>query len=146
MVAISSRVPMCYTHIYALVDGFFCHHSFVIALFVVTACFVSQYHVSNMTESGPLFTKRTDVSWNLEAMRLDAIMSVSLWNQTGISAALLLKCLSNFQAIRQVQVRISRLRGFAKSCCKTSVRSVNRGPGSENVKTENVTLAMRRLP
>ena len=40
--------------------------------------------------------------WNLEAARLDVIMIVSLWDLTGISAALLLRCLSNFRMIGKV--------------------------------------------
>ena len=39
------------------------------------------------------------LAWSLEAARWDIIMIVSLWNLTGISAALLPKCLSNFRAI-----------------------------------------------
>ena len=34
------------------------------------------------------------ISWSLEATRLDVIMIVSLWNLTGISTALLQRCLS----------------------------------------------------
>ena len=39
------------------------------------------------------------ISWSLGAARLDIITIVSLWNLTGISAALLSRCLSNFRAI-----------------------------------------------
>ena len=56
-------------------------------------------------------------------------MILSLWNLTGISAALLPRCLLNFRAIGKVQTRISRLRDFTRSCGKTSYRLVNRGPG-----------------
>ena len=57
-------------------------------------------------------------SWKLEAERLDVVMIVSLWNLTGISAALLPMCLSNFRAIEKVWTRISRFRNFARSCGK----------------------------
>ena len=43
-------------------------------------------------------------------------------------AAVLPRCLWNFKTIGKVQIRISRLRDFARSCGKTSVRLVNRGP------------------
>ena len=39
---------------------------------------------------------------SLEAARLDIIMIISLWNLTGISAAPLPRCLSNFKAIGKV--------------------------------------------
>ena len=55
-------------------------------------------------------------------------MIVSLWNLTGISAALLPRYLLNFRAIGKVQTRISRLRDFTRSCGKTSYRLVNGGP------------------
>ena len=47
-------------------------------------------------------TSYRQISWNLEAARLSVIMIVSLWNLTGISAALLPRCLSNFRAIEKV--------------------------------------------
>ena len=55
-------------------------------------------------------------------------MVVSLWNLTGTSAAVLPRYLPNFRAIGKVETRISRLRDFTRSCCKTSYRLVNRGP------------------
>ena len=73
-------------------------------------------------------TSYRQISWSLEAARLGFIMIVSLWNLTGISAALLPRCLLNFRAIGKVQTRISRLRDFTRSCGKTSYRLVNRGP------------------
>ena len=73
-------------------------------------------------------TSYRQISWSLEAARLGVIMIVSLWNLTGISAALLPRCLLNFRAIGKVQTRISRLRDFTRSCGKTSYRLVNRGP------------------
>ena len=45
-----------------------------------------------------------------EVARLDVIMTVSLWNLTSISAALLPRCLSNFRAIQKVYTWIVRLR------------------------------------
>ena len=73
-------------------------------------------------------TSYRKISWSLGAARFGVIMIVSLWNLTGISAALLPRCLSNLRAIGKVQTRISRLRNFTRSCGKTSYRLVNRGP------------------
>ena len=73
-------------------------------------------------------TSYRQISWSLEATRLDVIMVVWLWNLTGTSAAALPKCLLNFRAIGKVQTRISRLRDFTRSYSKTSYRLVNRGP------------------
>ena len=70
------------------------------------------------------------ISWSLEAARLDVIIIVSLRNLIGISAALLSRSLSNSRAIRKVQTRISGPQHFTRSCGKTSVRLVNRGPES----------------
>ena len=75
-------------------------------------------------------TSYPQISWSLEATRLNVIIAVSLWNLTGTSAAALPMCLLNFRAIGKVQTRISRLRDFTRSCSKTSYRLVNRGPGS----------------
>ena len=47
-------------------------------------------------------TPYRQISWSLEAARLCVIIIVSLWNLTGISAALLPKCLSNFRVIGKV--------------------------------------------
>ena len=47
-------------------------------------------------------TSYRQISWSLEATRLSVIMIVSHWNLTGISAALLPRCLSNFRAIEKV--------------------------------------------
>ena len=54
-------------------------------------------------------------------------MVVTLWNLTGISAALLPQCLSNFRTIGKVHTRISWLRDLMRSWDKTSVRLVKRG-------------------
>ena len=82
--------------------------------------------------SGPLFTKRQDVSpsisWSLEAARFDVIMIILFWNLTGISAVLLLRCLSISRTIGKVWTRISRLRVFTRSCGRMSHRIVNGGP------------------
>ena len=55
-------------------------------------------------------------------------MIVSLWNLTVISAALLSRSLSYFRAIGKIYTRISWLREFTRSCSKTSLYLVNRGP------------------
>ena len=75
-------------------------------------------------------TSYRQISWSLEAARLDVAMVVSLWNLTGTSAAALPRNLPNFRAIGKVQTQISRLRNFTRSCGKTSYRLVNRGPYS----------------
>ena len=76
--------------------------------------------------SGPRFTKRTDILprdfVRSEAARLDVVIMASLWTLTGIAAALLPRCLSNFRAIKKIQTRISRLRGFMRSCNKKELR------------------------
>ena len=77
-------------------------------------------------------TSYRKISWSLGAARLGVIIIVSPWNLTGISAALLPRCLSNFRAIGKVQTRISRLRDFTRSCGKTSYRLMNRGPDLYN--------------
>ena len=82
------------------------------------------------TNTGPLFTKRMDV------LPQDLVKSrsheIRCYNDrialTGISEALLPRCLSNFRAIWQVKTWISGLRVFARSCGKTPVRLMNRGP------------------
>ena len=47
-------------------------------------------------------TSYRKISWSLETERLGVIMFVSFWNLTGISPALLPRCLSNFRAIANV--------------------------------------------
>ena len=47
-------------------------------------------------------TSYRQISWSLEAARLDVTMIVSLWNLTGISAAVLPRCLSNFRSFGKV--------------------------------------------
>ena len=53
----------------------------------------------------------------------------TLWNLTGISAALLPICQSNFRTIWKVLAQISRLRYFTRPCGKTSICLANRGQG-----------------
>ena len=77
-------------------------------------------------QSGKTYCRQ--ISWSVEAARLDVIMIISLWNLTGFSAALLPRCLSDFRAIGKVKTRISRLRDLTRSYGKTSVRLVKRGP------------------
>ena len=47
-------------------------------------------------------TTYCQLSWSLEATRLNVIIIILLWNLTGISTALLLMWLSNFRAILKV--------------------------------------------
>ena len=102
--------------------------------------------VSSLT-TGPLFTKHRKISWSREAARLDVILIVSPWSLTGISAALLSICLSNFRATVQVYTRISRFRDFTRYCGKTSYRLVNRGRGEKFflVGTQNVPMECKSL-
>ena len=66
-------------------------------------------------------------SRGVEAARL-VVCVVSLWNLTGTSAAVLPICLSNFRAIGQFQIQISRLRDFVRSYSKTSFRILKQDP------------------
>ena len=59
-------------------------------------------------------TSYRKISLSLEAARFGFKLFQSLWNLAGTSAALLLRCLSNFRAIRPVQHPISRLRDFTR--------------------------------
>ena len=74
-------------------------------------------------------TSYCKISWSLDAARIGFKLFQSLWNLAGTSAALLLRCLSNFRAIRPLQHPISRLRDFTRFGGKTSYRLVNKGPG-----------------
>ena len=56
------------------------------------------------------------------------IIITSLWNLTDTSAAVLSRCLSNFRAIGQFQIQISRHRDFTRSYNKTCYRILQRGP------------------
>ena len=73
-------------------------------------------------------TPYRQISWIIEAARLDVAIVISLWNLTGTSAAALARYQPNFRATGKVSTRISRLRDFTRSCGKTSYRLVNRGP------------------
>ena len=54
----------------------------------------------------------------------------SLWNLTGVSAAVLPMRLSNFIAMRRFKLRISRLRDLTRSYDKTSYQILNQSRGS----------------
>ena len=77
------------------------------------------------SESWALFQNLTDkmsyrkISWSLEAARLVVQIIASLWNLTGTPGAVLPMCLSNFRAIGQFYIQISRLRDFRRSYIKT---------------------------
>ena len=55
-------------------------------------------------------TSYCQISRSLEAARLGVIMIVSLWNLTGISAAVLPRCLSNFKAIESLNPNLATSR------------------------------------
>ena len=57
-------------------------------------------------------TSYHQISWSLEAARLDVAMVVSLWHLTGTSAAVLPRYLPNFRAIGKVH---TESRGFETS-------------------------------
>ena len=78
-------------------------------------------------------TSYPQISWSLEAVRLDVMMITSLLILTGIMAALLQRCQLNFRAIEKVSTRISWLWDFTRSCGKMPVRLVNRGHGMFNL-------------
>ena len=61
------------------------------------------------------------ISWSIEVTRFGFRLFQSLWNLTG--------CPSNARAMWLLWYPITRLRDFTRSCGKTSVRLVNRGPG-----------------
>ena len=67
-------------------------------------------------------TSYRKISWSLEAARFGLKLFQLLWNLAGTSAALLPRCLSNFNAIRPLQHPISRLRDFTRFGGKTSYR------------------------
>ena len=62
----------------------------------------AQSHLSQGFYSLSGKTSYRQISWSLEAARLDVAMAVSLWNLTGTSAAALPRYLSNFRAIGDV--------------------------------------------
>ena len=69
------------------------------------------------------------ISWSFEAARLDVIMIVSLWNLTGISAALLPMCLSTFRMIGKVWTQSHRFETSRDLAVRRQSRLVNRGLG-----------------
>ena len=73
-------------------------------------------------------TPYRQISQSLEAERLDVLIIVSFSNVTGVSAAPLPRCMSNFRAIGIIYTQISRLGDFTRSRGKTSFRLRNRGP------------------
>ena len=86
----------------------------------VPLCFsLGTYSLSGMTSCH-------QISRSLEAARLYVMLILSLWNLTGISAALLPRYLSNFRAIGKFYALISELRDFTRSCGKTSYHLVKR--------------------
>ena len=76
-------------------------------------------------------TSNRKISYSLEGARLGVKMLVSLRNLTGTSGAVLPRCLSNFRAIGQFWIQISRLRNFVRSYDKTPYRILKRGPGRD---------------
>ena len=57
-------------------------------------------------------TSYRKISWSLEAARLNVTMLLSLWNLTGISVALLARCLPNLRTIGKFKLES---RGFESS-------------------------------
>ena len=110
--------------------GCICGHSDVLQTFIFM-------YTTRAPE--PLVTKLlgSQMSWRLETARLDILMTISLWNLTGILATVLPMCMSNFRVIGKVQTPMSRLWGFARSCVKACVRLVNRGMGSKSYEILN---------
>ena len=103
--------------------------------------YTDNYSRFRVTHYGPLFSgwvSYRKISWSIEAARLGFRLFQSLWNLTGISAAVLPRCLSNFRAMRSSKHPISRLRDFTRFCGKTSNRLVNKGP--DNHKTFTFTF------
>ena len=64
---------------------------------------------------------------SLEAARFVFRIVRSLWNLIGTSAAVLLKCLSNYKAMPKFKLPISRLRDLRSSYDKTSYRILKQG-------------------
>ena len=74
-------------------------------------------------------TSYRQISWSLKAVRLNFIMITSFWNLTGTSAALLLRCLSNFRVTGKSNPKYGGFWDVMRSCHKKVVRLVKRGPG-----------------
>ena len=71
----------------------------------------------------PNKTSYRNISWSLAIWII-----ASLWKLTGTSAAMLPRCLSNFNAIVQFLIPISRLRDFVIFYNKTSYRILKQWP------------------
>ena len=73
----------------------------VIFLVPIITYFLVEYNYDGLYSlSGK--TSYRQILWSLEAAVLDVIMIVSLWNMTGISTALLPRCVSNCKAAWRV--------------------------------------------
>ena len=81
-----------------------------------------------------------NITWSLEIKRFGFKLSQSLWHLTGTSEAALLRCLSNFRAIRSLQHPISQLRDFKRFGVKASYRLTNRDPGVLKIDTSGTTF------
>ena len=91
-------------------------------------------HYNQFVDQGPVSisdkTSCCKISRSPEAARLVVQIITSLWNLTGISAALLSMCLSNVRAIVHFEIQIVWPRDFASSYNKSSYRILKRGPGT----------------
>ena len=103
-------------------------HRNSIGIKVVPSFFITLQHPSRDLYS---LTGRSSYRkiWNLEAMIFGFRTFQSLWKLTGILAAALPRCLSNYWAIRSLYHAISRPRDFTRFGGKTSHHLANRGPG-----------------
>ena len=109
---------------------FSCEKKRIHRLYDSLVCHTMPFYIHSILDLYSLSGKTSyrQISWSLEAARLDVAMVISLWNLTATSAAVLPRYLPNFRAIGRVSTRISRLRDFARSCGKASYGLVNRGP------------------
>ena len=84
------------------------------------------WHLSPVLESDR--TSCRGISRGLEALRFEFIIDWSLWDLTGILAALFSMCLTNLGTMCAFWQLISRLRTFAGSCGVASCWTLRRGP------------------
>ena len=91
-------------------------------------CILGLYWLSGKISYRKGKTSYRQIMWSLLAARLYVIKIIPICNLTGISAALLPSCPSNFRAIGKDLTRNSWLRDFMSSYGKTSYCLVNRGP------------------
>ena len=89
-----------------------CSPNYISCLDMTSGCLGCYYSLNSKTSY-------RQISHSLEAARLGVLMIVMRWHLTE----------SNFRVIEKVSPRILRLRDFARSCGKTTVRLVNRVPG-----------------